>query len=78
MLKSIKISAENYEKLCSISGKLTEKFNRPVSINEAISFLYKKKGLSEIAGTWKMEDKEVEEIKESLKRGWKNWKIKFA
>ena len=78
MLKSIKISKENYEKLCNSSGKLTEKLNRPISINEAISFLYKKRRLSEIAGTWKMEDKELECIKENLNKGWKKWKIRSA
>ncbi len=78
MLKSIKINKENYEKLCNVSGKLTEKLNRPVSINEAISFLYKKRRLSEIAGTWKMEDKEAEDIGKNLKSGWKKWKIKSA
>ena len=76
MLKSIKISKENYEKLCNSSGRLTETLNRPVSINEAISFLYKKRKLSDIAGSWKMKEKEAEKIKEYIERGWRNWKIK--
>ena len=75
---SIKISEENYERLCSLSGKLREKFHKPVSINEPISFLYKKRNISDLAGAWKMSDKEAEEFMKSLKKGWKKWTIKSA
>ena len=72
---SIKISEENYKILCSLSGKLREKLHKPVSINEAISFLYKKRKISDLAGTWKMSDKEATEFMAGLKEGWKKWKI---
>ena len=76
---SIKISEENYKSLCELSGKLREKLHKPVSINEAISFLYKKRKLSDLAGAWEdMSSGEAEEFMDDLKKGWKRWKIKSA
>ena len=75
MHMSIKISEENYKILCELSGKLRERLHKPVSINDAISFLYKKRKISDLAGTWKMSDKEAGEFMADLKEGWKKWKI---
>ena len=75
---SIKISEDNYKMLCSLSGKLREKLHKPVSINEAISFLYKGRKISDLAGAWKMNDKEAEEFMGELKKGWKKWTIRSA
>ena len=75
---SIKISEENYKKLASLSGKLRYKLHRPVSINEAINFLYKKRKISNLAGSWKMSDREAGNISNSLKKGWKEWKTKYV
>ncbi len=75
---SIKISEENYKRLCSLSGRLREKLHKPVSLNDALSFLYSKRKISDLAGTWKMSDKEVEGFMSGLKEGWKKWKIKSA
>ena len=73
---SIKISEDNYRVLCSLSGKLREKLHKPVSINEAISFLYKRRKISDLAGVWKMSDKEASEFIADLKEGWNKWKTK--
>tara|TARA_Y100000310_G_C20302671_1_gene632551 strand:+ start:149 stop:385 length:237 start_codon:yes stop_codon:yes gene_type:complete len=78
MTISIKISEENYKRLCSLSGKLRAKYHKPVSINEAISFLHKKGKMSDVAGTWEMSDREVESFKADLKKGWSTWKPKSA
>lgn len=75
MAISIKISEENYKILCSLSGRLREKLQRPVSIDEAIGFLHKKGKLSDLAGSWKMSDKETGELMNELKKGWKKWTI---
>ncbi|MBS3113516.1 hypothetical protein J4448_00280 [Candidatus Woesearchaeota archaeon] len=75
---SIKISEENYRRLCALSGRLREKLHKPVSINEAISFLYKKRKISDLAGTWKMSARESEEFMAGLREGWKKWKIGSA
>ena len=74
---SIKISEENYKMLCSLSGKLREKLHKPVSLNEALSFLYKNRKISDLAGTWKMSDKEAEEIKRDIKRHRRSWTIRY-
>lgn len=73
---SIKISKENYERLCSLSGRLRETFYMHVSINDAISFLYNKRKLSDLAGGWKMSDKEMVSLMNDVRKGWKSWKIK--
>ena len=77
--KSIKVSKETYAELSEIAGELQLKLKRPVSIEEAIKHLTKrrKKGIkiSDLAGSWKMSDKEAAEIKASLGEAWKNWKI---
>ena len=78
MTISIKISEENYKRLCSLSGKLREQFHKPVSINEAISHLYHKTKISDLAGSWKMTDEEAKELIVNLKKSWKRWKIKSA
>lgn len=78
MAVSIKISKENYERLCSLSGRLREELHKPVSINEAISYLYKKGKVGDLAGILKMSDSEVEGFMGELKRGWKKWTIKSA
>ena len=75
---SIKISEDNYKRLVSLSGSLREKLHKPVSINDAINFLYTRRKISDLAGTWKMSDKEAEEFISDLKEGWKRWKIKSA
>lgn len=75
---SIKISEENYRRLCSLSGKLREELGKPVSINEAIGSLYKKGKISDLAGIWKISNKEVEEFTGNLKKGWKKWTIRSA
>lgn len=77
--KAIKISKETYAELSEIAGELQVKLKRPVSIDEAIKHLAKrrKRGvkISDLAGTWKMTDREAEEIKKAIDQAWKNWKL---
>jgi predicted CopG family antitoxin len=77
--KSIKVSKETYAELSEIAGELQLKLKRPVSIEEAIKQLTKrrKKGvkISDLAGSWKISDKEAREIKTSIDAAWKKWKI---
>jgi predicted CopG family antitoxin len=75
---SIKISEENYKKLSSLSGKLRERYQKPVSINDAIHFLYSKGKISDLAGSWSMSDKEAEDLAKNLRKGWSRWKTKSA
>ena len=73
-LKSIKISAENYDWLVRLSGDMQKKLGKPVSIDYTINSLRKKRKISEYAGAWDMNDKEWEEINNSLSEKWKKWK----
>lgn len=75
---SIKVSEENYKRLADLSGKLREALHKPVSINDAISFLYSRRKVSDLAGAWKMSDDEADKFMSDLKKGWKKWKTKFA
>ncbi len=72
--KTIKISEENYSWLVQLSGELQREFGEHISIDRALKTLHKGK-LSELAGSWRMTDKEVEHFSKSLKEGWKKWKI---
>ncbi len=76
--KAIKVSKETYAELSEIAGELQIKLKRPVSIDEAIRHLTKrrKKGakISDLAGSWKMTDQEAEEMKTAISEAWKNWK----
>lgn len=77
--KSIKVSKETCAELSEIAGELQFKLKRPVSIEEAIKQLTKrrKKGvkISDLAGSWKISDNEAEAIKASIETAWKKWKI---
>ena len=77
--KTIKVSKETYAELSEIAGELQMKLKRPVSIDEAITHLTKRRRrgvkISQHAGSWKMSDKEAEEIKKAIDEAWKNWKL---
>lgn len=73
-LKTIKISEENYKWLVELSGEFQKEAGHPVSLDKALKMLHKGK-LSELAGSWKMSDKEMETIAKNIESGWKKWKI---
>ena len=77
-LKAIKISKETYAELSAIAGELQVKLKRPVSIEEAMKHLIKrrKKGkkISDLAGSWNVTDKELKEIELSISKAWEKWK----
>ena len=77
-LKAIKISKETYAELSQIAGELQVKLKRPVSIEEAMKHLIKrrKRGskISDLAGTWNITDKELKQINESISEAWEKWK----
>jgi predicted nucleic acid-binding Zn-ribbon protein len=76
-LKAIKISKETYAELSAIAGELQVKLKRPVSIEEAMKHLIKrrKKGkkISDLAGSWNVTDKEFKEIESSISKAWEKW-----
>ncbi len=78
--KVIKVSSENYRWLARVAADLQREKERPISLDEALTEVKSKKTkakkLSSFAGAWKISDKEAEEFKDILKRGWGSWKIK--
>ena len=71
--KSIKIKEETYRQLVAIAGKLQAELKKPVSVEDAIRYLMKRR-ISDLAGSWEVEKEEAEEIKKEIKRKWKSWK----
>jgi len=76
-LKAIKVSKETYAKLNEIAGELQSKLKRPVSIDEAMKYLMKEKEkgkkITDLAGSWNITDKELEQIKLSISEAWTKW-----
>ena len=75
--KTIKIRDETYEKINVLVGDLMKELKRPVSIDEALRYMLKsrKNKPSQFAGGWKMDEKELLEIKNDLKESWKRWEL---
>ena len=78
MLKSVKIMEKNYKWLVKIAGELQRQRGRPVSIDDAISWLQNKGNITELAGSWKMSDKEYAELIQKIKSEWRKWRPEFA
>lgn len=76
--KTVKISESNYKAVCEYAGEIQRNLGEPVSVDKALSLLLSSKKLSDLAGTWKMKDKEAEDMKKTLRKGWSRWKIKSA
>jgi len=76
--KTIKVSKKNYEWLCEIAGKLQEKEKTVISIDEAISKLRSSTRISDLAGAWKMNDKEAKRLLADIRKRWVNWKVRYA
>jgi len=82
--KSIKISEEIYSWLIGVSGELQKNTGKMFTIDETLKYIKNSnkinsvKTLINLAGSWKMDDKEAEKLKKDIKRGWKNWKTKSA
>lgn len=76
-LKAIKVSKETYAKLNEIAGELQSRLKRPVSIDEAMKYLMKEKEkgrkITDLAGSWNITDKELEQIKLSISEAWTKW-----
>lgn len=76
-VKTIKISKETHAVLSEIAGELQMKLKRPVSLDEALRYLLKKRRLkpSDFAGAWNMTDEEEAEIFKRLREMWSRWKL---
>ena len=79
-MKTVKISGKNYTRLSSIAGQLQQQTGRITSVDRALTFLLdtKKPKISDLAGSWKMDDLQAKEFYSEMKKGWKTWKSQFA
>jgi predicted CopG family antitoxin len=77
MVKTIKISDENYDWLTKLAGKLQHDHGIPMSIDRALLYLHKSKNVSELAGTWQIADKQVNKTKDNIKESWKTWGLRY-
>ena len=77
-LKAVKVSKETYVELSAMAGELQVKLKRPVSIEEAMKHLIRRKEkgrkITDLAGSWDLSDEEAEKIKASISQVWETWK----
>ncbi len=75
--KAIRVSKETYAELSAIASELQIKLKRPVSIEEAMKHLInkRKKGtkITDLAGSWEVNDEEIKQIKASISNAWGKW-----
>ena len=74
--KTVKISEGNYRRICEYAGELQKERGKPVSVDTTLSVLLQRKELSDLAGSWKMNEKEVKKIFKNVRKGWNTWKRK--
>jgi hypothetical protein len=70
MVKTIKISDENYRWISKIAGQLQANWGEPVSIDRALTYTHKSKELTELAGSWELPEKHPKGTKKDLKDRW--------
>ena len=82
MSKTIRVDEETYRKLMEYTGRLQAEYKRQVSLDETIRYLAEDKRhanrISDLAGSWRVTDEEVEDIRKSLAEGWRNWRLEWS
>jgi predicted CopG family antitoxin len=73
-MATVKVERDTYTELNRIAGELRVARGRPVSMDEVIRDLLRRKKPSEFAGSWKMTDGEEERIFGGLRKAWEKWK----
>ncbi len=78
MSKTIRVDEETYKRLVERAGKLQALLRRSVSLDETIKYLTeglrKQNKISDLAGSWKVSEVELEEIRKGLYEGWEKWR----
>lgn len=79
MARSVRVEERTYRKLSQTAGKLQSVWGRPVSIDEAISYLLKapreENKISDLAGSWEISEREAKEIERLLREAWSRSKL---
>lgn len=80
MARSIRVDKKTYRKLAEETGRLQTKMGRRVSLDETIWYLLKQpresNRITDLAGTWDVSAEEARDIEDSLRMGWRRWRIK--
>ncbi len=77
MVKTIKISDENYQWLMKLAGKLQHERATLVSLDGALSFMHKSRELHDLAGSWQAQEKNIQKAAVEIKDRWKSWSLKY-
>ena len=78
MAKTIRVGEETYSRLVEQAGRLQATYRRQVSLDETVRYLIDscrpRGGIGDLAGTWRIDDEELKEIREGLAEGWRKWR----
>ncbi|MFA6889184.1 MAG: hypothetical protein WC254_06840 [Candidatus Woesearchaeota archaeon] len=77
MVKTIKISDENYVWLTKLAGKLQHEHAMPMSIDNALTYAHKSREISELAGSWHLTEKQAKKTDNDIKENWKAWGLRY-
>jgi len=75
--KSIKVKDSTYRKLSKLAAHIQNRYERPVTLDEALDYAIKQANISRVsdtAGGWVMSDSEVVAMMETLREAWSLWK----
>jgi len=77
MARTIRVDEETYKRLMEQAGRLQAFLRRSVSLDETIRYMTEglraQNRISDLAGSWKVSDEEVEDIRKGLAEGWEKW-----
>ena len=75
-MATIRVSDDIYRDLNRVAGQLRQELGHPVSMDDVLEHLLKTRGLklSDLQGSWKISDREAEDLFRSLRKHWSRWK----
>lgn len=77
MVKTIKVSDENYIWLTKLAGRLQTEHGSPMSIDNALAYVHKSQHVTELAGSWHLAEKQSKKTADSIKESWKTWGLRY-
>ena len=77
MVKTVKMSDENYLRLTKLAGKLQSEWGKPVSIDAALEFMQKSREISEFSGAWQGSEKQTQKTVQGIKERWRTWGLDY-
>ncbi len=77
MVKTIKISDENYVWLTKLAGRIQNEQGMPMSIDSALTYVHKSQSLADLAGSWHLTEKQAKKTDQTIKENWKTWGLRY-